>query len=373
MKRTLLLFAVLLSATITNAQLVLDDTFSSGIFEYTVTTAAEAGSPNTVSITGTVDGATIPDDVVIPASVSEGGFDYAITLLASTVFKGSTITSAVLEGETAIGFQTFMDAKSLTSVSAPLSTEIFNQSFRGCSALTDVNIPKVISIGIQSFRACTSLKTIDLPSATTLGAGVGAGLTFWQSNALETINMPVMDSISVGAFNSCSALKSITFPASLTKLDQTNFNMFKGCTSLTEVTIEYTTFIPLSYNEDATSVNTSIFADVTPNAILSITGAENIAQYQSSDVWKDFSSFALGVNSIEKIAINSYPNPVVDKLYFSTNDVFSAEVFNILGAKVSSQKVIDGVDLSQLNKGIYFVKAKNNEGLDFETIKIIKQ
>jgi hypothetical protein len=40
---------------------------------------------------------------------------------------------------------------------------------------------------------------------------------------------------------------------------------------------------------------------------------------------------------------------------------------------VSSQKVIDGVDLSQLNKGIYFVKAKNNEGLDFKTIKVIKQ
>jgi hypothetical protein len=371
MKKTLLLFAVLLSATITNAQLVLDDTFSSGIFEYTVTTATEAGSPNTVSITGTVDGATIPDDVVIPASVSEGGFDYAITLLASQVFKESTITSAVLEGETTIGSQTFMDAKSLTSISAPLSTAIFNSAFRGCAALTDVNIPKVISIGVQSFRACTSLKTIDIPSATTLGTGVGAGLTFWQSSALESINMPAMDSIQVGAFNSCAALKSITFPASLTKLDQTNFNMFKGCTSLTEVKIEYTTFIPLI--KDETNANVSIFNDVTPNAILSITGAENIPQYQSSDVWKDFSSFALGVNSIEKIALSSYPNPVVDKLYFSTNDVFSAEVFNILGAKVSSQKVIDGVDLSKLNRGIYFVKAKNKEGLDFETIKVIKQ
>ncbi|MEO9572125.1 MAG: leucine-rich repeat domain-containing protein [Polaribacter sp.] len=371
MKKNLLLFAVIFTVTLTNAQLTADATFSDELFTYTVTTTDEPGSPNTVSLTGSVDGVTLPDALVIPATVTEGGFDYDITLIANQAFKDSSITSLTVEGETVIGNQSFWGALNLVSVDAPLSTVIFNQAFRSCESLTDVNIPKVISVGVQSFRACLALKSIDLPSATTLGNGVGAGLTFWQSTALETINMPVMDSISVGAFNGCSSLKSIRFPASLTKLDETNFNMFKGCTSLKEVIIEYTTFIPLT--KDTSHANVSIFNDVTANATLAITGAENIATYQSSDVWKDFSGFTLGVNSIQKISLSSYPNPVVDKLYFSANDVFSAEVYNILGAKVSSQKVSNGVDLSQLNSGIYFVKAKNVEGLDFKTIKVIKQ
>jgi len=371
MRKTLLLFVTLLTVTLTNAQLALGETFEGALFKYAVTTEQEAGAPNTVSITGTVDAVTIPDALVIPASVTEGGVDYAITLIANQAFKDAAITSLVIEGETAIGNQSFWGAKNLVSVNAPLSKTIFNQAFRSCEALTDINIPNVVSIGVQSFRACTSLKSIDLPSATTLGDGVGAGLTFWQSTALETINMPVMDSISVGAFNSCSSLKSITFPASLTKLDETNYNMFKGCTSLTEVIIEYTTFIPLT--KDTDNANVSIFNDVTANATLYVTGAENIAQYQSAPVWQDFSNLTLDVDSPEKISLGSYPNPVVDYLHFSSNDVYSVEIYNILGAKVSSQKVVNGVDMSNLNKGVYIVKAKNNEGLNLSSIKVIKK
>ncbi|WP_343329229.1 leucine-rich repeat domain-containing protein [Polaribacter staleyi] len=370
MKKTLLLFITLLTITVTNAQLVLGDTFEGPLFKYTVSTAEEAGSENTVSITGTIDGATVPDALVIPATVTEGGIDYAVTLIANQAFKDAAITSLVIEGETTIGNQSFWGAKSLISVSAPLSSIIFNQAFRSCESLTDVNIPKVVSIGVQSFRACTSLKSIDIPSATTLGAGVGQGLTFWQSTALETVNMPVMDSISVGAFNGCSSLKSITFPASLTKLDQSNYNMFKGCTSLTEVNIEYTTFIPLT--KDAGHVNVSIFNDVTANATLSIPASVE-ADYIGAEVWQDFSKTVLGVNSPEKISLGSYPNPVVDYLHFSSKEVYSVEIYNILGARVSSQKVVNRVDMTNLNKGVYIVKAKNDEGLNISSIKVIKQ
>jgi len=335
MKKTLLLFITLLSVTLSNAQLVSGDTFENSLFKYTVSTAEEAGSPNTVSITGTVDGATVPDALVIPATVTEGGIEYVITKIGNRAFWKATMTSLLIEGD--------------------------------------------VVLDSQSFRACSNLKTVDLPLVTSIGTpapeegGNEIGLVFWQCSALETINMPKMESIYVGAFNSCAALKSITFPNTLTYISSQNFNMFKGCTSLTEVKIEYTTFIPLI--EDTTNANVSIFNDqiVAGNATLSITGAENVAQYQTADVWKGFNNITLGLNSPEKISLGSYPNPVVDYLYFSSNDLYSVEVYNILGAKVSSQKAVNSVDMTNLNKGIYIVKAINNETSNVSTVKVVKK
>lgn len=338
MKKTLLLFVTLLAVTLTNAQLVLDDTFEQGIFKYKVTTLAEpVGSPNTVSLTGTVDGATIPDALVIPATVTEGGIEYAITLIGNRAFWKATMTSLVIEGNA--------------------------------------------SLDSQSFRACPNLKTVDLPLVANIGippaieGGSEIGLVFWQCAALETINMPQMENIYVGAFNGCSSLKEITFPSTITYISSANANMFKGCTSLTEVIVEYSTFIAL---EENVHVNVSIFNDqiTAGNATLTVPSGTK-STYEAADVWKDFSSIVeaapLSLNSPEKIALGSYPNPVVDYLHFSSNDVYSVEIYNILGARVSSQKVVNDVDMTNLKKGVYIVKAKNDKGLNISSIKVIKQ
>lgn len=340
MKKILLLFVALLAVTLTNAQLVLGDTFEGSLFKYTVSTLADpAGSPNTVTLSGIATAATIPADLVIPASVTEGGFDYTIKLIGGNVLRyNSTITSLVIEGD-----------------------PIF---------------------GSQAFRGCSSLKTIDLPLVTSIGYGPAegleneTGLIFWQCAALETINMPKMEKIYTGVFNSCTALTSITFPETVTYISSQNANMFKGCANLTDVIVEYPTFIAL---EQIHPTNVSIFNDqiVAGNTTLTVPFGTYV-DYQAADVWKDFSSISeaaevLGLDAPEQIALGSYPNPVVDYLHFSSNDVYSVEIYNILGAKVSSQKVLNGVDMSNLNKGIYIVKAKNNEGLNISSIKVIKQ
>ncbi|SDR65483.1 Por secretion system C-terminal sorting domain-containing protein [Polaribacter sp. KT25b] len=333
MKKTLLLFVTLLTVTLTNAQLVLGDTFEQGIFKYQVTTAEEAGSPNTVSLTGTVDGATIPDALVIPATVTEGGIEYAITLIGNRAFWKATMTSLVIEGNA--------------------------------------------TLDSQSFRACPNLKTVDLPLVANIGippaieGGNEIGLVFWQSTALETINMPQMENIYVGAFNGCSSLKEITFPSTVTYISSANQNMFKGCNNLAKVKVEYTTFIELIKIEDG---NISIFNDPINNANATLSVPEGtLSTYQAADVWKDFNSITLGVNSPEKITLGSYPNPVVDFLHFSSNDVYSVDIYNILGARVSSQKVVNDVDMTNLKKGVYIVKAKNDKGLNISSIKVIKQ
>lgn len=72
-------------------------------------------------------------------------------------------------------------------------------------------------------------------------------------------------------------------------------------------------------------------------------------------------------------SFKSYPNPVNNRLHFSSDKISSVEIYNILGSKMSSQKVNNGIDMSTLSKGVYLIKCQNKDGLNIDTIKAIKQ
>lgn len=107
------------------------------------------------------------------------------------------------------------------------------------------------------------------------------------------------------------------------------------------------------------------------------TRMDNIQVYQraisDADVTTLFNGGTLSANSQTKETFNSYPNPVNDRLYFSSRNVFSVDIYNILGSKVSSQIVTDGVDMSNLNKGLYLVKCKDESGSELATVKAVKK
>ena len=86
-----------------------------------------------------------------------------------------------------------------------------------------------------------------------------------------------------------------------------------------------------------------------------------------------FNGNTLSVNNRTLESFNSYPNPVKDHLYFSTYEITSVEIYNILGSKVSSQKVNNGVDTSSLSNGVYVVKCQNDKGVTIGTLKVVKE
>lgn len=334
MKKTVLLFIMLLAVTITNAQLAAGTVFANGLFDYTVTTLTDPGAPNTVSVKGFTTGASIPAALSIPATVDQAGVTYTVTLIGANAFKSkATITSLLINGDT--------------------------------------------TIDSQSFASCTGLTTVNMPNVKKIGPAPTVGLSFWKCSSLTTINMPSVQSISTGAFNACTALSSITLPSSFTSFDETNYNMFKGCNNLNNVTLEYATFIPLTYNADPSTMaaNPSIFADVVAHATLTIPNG-TLANYQTADVWKNFAtiiqSTSLTIEAVEKTSLKAYPNPVNDNLYFSSNDVDSVEIYTVLGAKVGAQKILNSVDTSSLSKGIYIIKCKNTTGAIIGTVKVVK-
>ncbi|QXP71883.1 leucine-rich repeat protein [Polaribacter sp. R2A056_3_33] len=393
MKKTLLLFVTLLSVTLTKAQTV-GDAFTVNEINYEVTAVDPT---NEVQIVGN---SVTTDALTIPATVENSGTTYNVTFIKNKSFSNVAITSLVVEGDTEIdwqvfnacpnlvsadlsnitsgvGLNSFVNCPELTSVDLHNATFVGKTAFNKCPKLETIDLSNTVDIGIQAFRDAKALTSVDLPAATVVG-----GLAFWGCSNLTDINMPVMDSIAPGAFNA-TGFKTLTLPATVTKLP--GANTFRNIPALEELIVEFETPFVLDTDAfldaektipdpDSHMFSTQAGYDTAPTLIVPFGTKDAFAAENGWDIFNIVEADEiLSLASQAKISLNAYPNPVVDKLYFSTNDVFSAEIYNILGAKVSSQKVIDGVDLSQLNKGIYFVKAKNNEGLDFKTIKVIKQ
>ena len=131
---------------------------------------------------------------------------------------------------------------------------------------------------------------------------------------------------------------------------------------------------------------------VAPNAnmsILTLTG-QTVGATLYIGVWKfggtapsstskDFIISAydasLGNSSFDNANFSFYPNPVKNVLNLSYNqEISSVEVFNLLGQKVSSNRVSANnaqIDMSNLPKGAYLVKVTSDNQV--KTIKVIKE
>lgn len=387
MKKTLLLFITLLTITVTSAQTV-GDLFTVGNNDYEVTSVA----PNEVKVTGSTD-----TDLVIPATVNNGGNDFDVTLIPSSVFNLNTaIKSVSVEGDTEIGLQAFIGCTNLASVDAQnVTAAIGNSAFLNCTSLTTVNLSSLNGeIGDNAFKNCTLLATLNIGNATAIGPQAFKGCAFtsldmpavtlieglalWNCSNLAQVTIPILETILAGGFNG-TGLTSITLPSTLTTLSEANYNIFKNSASLMQVTVEYTTFIPLTYNPDAG--NSSIFVDQIVNGATLIVPAGTLATYQAADVWKDFATITeaapLSVNSQEAaLGWNLYPSLATDFVSIKNNQQKDADVtvYDLTGRALLSKNINNPqseINISNLNSGIYLFKVKTSTG---EFVKrIIKQ
>ena len=219
-------------------------------------------------------------------------------------YKKSNIKTVIIKnGVTSIGDYTFRDCRSLTNVTIPNSVaSIGDSAFYSCTSLTNVTIPNsVTSIGDWAFFNCTSLTSIIIPnSVTSIGSSafyncksltkvdyngtvsqwksikgydnvskiikctdgiVGNGNTVTIDNLKYKIyhdtaslvgytdspeNLVIsknisyegytlnVTSISESAFRGCTSLTSVTVPDSVTSIGD---SAFYGCTNLTSITI----------------------------------------------------------------------------------------------------------------------------------------
>lgn len=75
-------------------------------------------------------------------------------------------------------------------------------------------------------------------------------------------------------------------------------------------------------------------------------------------------------NNIKTIPVTIYPNPTTDALYIDCNKETYTEILNLSGKKIHSS-YHQTIDISHLEKGIYFMRIKSDKEL-IKTQKIIK-
>lgn len=105
----------------------------------------------------------LADDVVAIRS-SHLGTD--VTQINPNAFKGTKIKNVVIPDVIErIGFNSFLDCKSLRDVVIPGDMIIEKDSFKGCTSLTSVTMCEgITTIGANAFAGCTSLENVSVPN-----------------------------------------------------------------------------------------------------------------------------------------------------------------------------------------------------------------
>ncbi|MBP5413478.1 MAG: leucine-rich repeat protein, partial [Bacteroidales bacterium] len=100
--------------------------------------------------------ATIPNELVIPSTITKDGVNYNVTNILQEAFNSCTkLTSVIIpDGVTKIRRSNFYECTNLTTVNIPEGvTTIGEQAFYGCRGLTSINIPEsVTSFGEYAFE-----------------------------------------------------------------------------------------------------------------------------------------------------------------------------------------------------------------------------
>jgi uncharacterized repeat protein (TIGR02543 family) len=167
--------------------------------------------------------------VTIPATVSAGGQDYAVTSVGANAFTGKALTAVAFPGSLrTIGDQAFYNNVTLATAPIPSGVTTIGQRAFYLTGLTELTLPEgVVSVGAYAFGQ-SAIRTVSLPrSLTTLSDWL------FYMNPIETISIPdTVTSIGDRAFQD-SRLTEVVIPDSVTSIGGQAF--FRA--RLTSVTI----------------------------------------------------------------------------------------------------------------------------------------
>ena len=79
-----------------------------------------------------------------------------------------------------------------------------------------------------------------------------------------------------------------------------------------------------------------------------------------------------GVTEKDVNSVQVWPNPTNGIVHIEAGDINKVEVYNLLGQLALTAEKVETIDLSHLEKGVYFLIISNNNGAKAVT-KVIKE
>ncbi|MBQ4420081.1 MAG: leucine-rich repeat domain-containing protein [Bacteroidales bacterium] len=384
MKKQIKRFLLIALATVLSANVFAYDFTAGGIY-YKINP-----DDTTVSVTyQNMNYNSYSGSVTIPSIVTYNGTTYSITSIDSAAFHGCTgLTSVTIPNSvTSIGGAAFYNCTGLTSVTIPNSvTSIGYSAFSGCTGLTSITIPNsVTSIGGAAFYNCTGLTSITIPnSVTSIGSSTFSGCTGLTS---VTIGNSVT-SIGSSAFYGCKGLTSITIPNSVTNIEDSAFrncshlncvkigngiesigeNAFDSCRYVDTIYC-MARFAPIIYDNTFATINRAVTVYVPCGRVNYYTGENYWNEFSNIQERCDIDGFESEINDSgikdikeESESIPIYPNPTKENITLSADeDIF---IYNSLGRlvkQISNPKGEITISISDLPKGVYYIKAGNRK------------
>ncbi len=163
-------------------------------------------------------------------TISEGAFENCTNLEIELSLPH--LTSLARRSFIKAGVKKVLSLGSITTLGGTQSNP---PAFNNCTKLTDIVLPNTLTaINDYAFYNCTAIERITLPTSI-VSIGSQAFYNAFSSTCTVDINLPNLTSIGSRAFQN-SKITKITSLGSITY----SYNIFNGCTRLTEVYIPLT-------------------------------------------------------------------------------------------------------------------------------------
>ncbi len=185
-------------------------------------------------------------------------------------------------------------------------TEIGKGAFQNCALITSITINEnVVTIGENAFAGCSGMARVTIPNTvTTIGA-----YSFGNCTSLTEVVIPNSVTYVGGlVFNNCSALTSVDLGENcrFNNSSSWSLNIFKGCTSLTDITCR---------SLEAWKFEEPMFEESTYTTATLHVPSSSVAAYRATNYWNKFTN-VVGLSDESGEALNSALNIEGGTIYF---------------------------------------------------------
>ena len=128
--------------------------------------------------------------------------------------------------------------------------------------------------------------------------------------------------------------------------------------------------LPVSVGSNTNSSGTIdyVVGDLVSDSYINSSGFINVSFL---NIVFENSSLSISTNEILNPDIKLYPNPASDKLFISGLERFNYALYDVKGVKLMTNTYNDGIVISQLQKGVYYLQVIKENNV--KSFKIIKQ